>query len=71
MSLIAQAIFVGAIPTGGTAPYVNTDLSRIGERRLFLVDLIAVSGLRLVAGLLIPETRTVELDRPATGRLSN
>ncbi|SEL71364.1 MFS transporter, MHS family, alpha-ketoglutarate permease [Bosea lupini] len=62
---LATAIF------GGTAPYVNTYLSQAGEQRLFLVYLMVVSGITLITGLLIPETRTLDLDRPDTGRLSN
>lgn len=62
---LATAIF------GGTAPYVNTYLSQAGEHRLFLVYLMVVSGITLITGLLIPETRTLELDRPDTGRLSS
>ena len=50
---------------------MNTYLSQIGEHRLFLVYLMAVSGITLLTGLLIPETRKLELDRPDTGRLSN
>ena len=61
---LATAIF------GGTAPYVNTYLSQIGEHRMFLIYLMVVSGITLVTGLLIPETRELELDRPDTGRLS-
>lgn len=62
---LATAIF------GGTAPYVNTYLSQAGEQRLFLVYLMVVSGITLITGLLIPETRTLDLDRPDTGQLSN
>lgn len=62
---LATAIF------GGTAPYVNTYLSQIGQHKWFLVYLIAVSGITLLTGLLIPETKYLELDRADTGRLSD
>lgn len=45
---------------GGTAPYVNTYLSQI-----------AVAGITLITGLLIPETKNLRLNRPDTGHLSN
>ncbi|QCI67667.1 MFS transporter [Phreatobacter stygius] len=62
---LATAIF------GGTAPYVNTYLAQQGQHKLFLVYLMVVSGMTLLTGLLVPETRRLELDRPNTGRLSN
>lgn len=62
---LATAIF------GGTAPYVNTYLSQTGEHRLFLFYLMFVAGITFITGLLIPETRDLELDRPNTGRLAN
>lgn len=62
---LATAIF------GGTAPYVNTYLSQIGRHEWFLIYLIAVAGITLITGLLIPETKNLRLNRPDTGHLSN
>lgn len=50
---------------------MNTYLSHTGEHRLFLFYLMFVAGITLLTGLLIPETRDLDLDRPDTGRLSN
>ena len=41
----------------------------LGE--LGLLYLMFVAGITLLTGLLIPETRELDLDRPDTGRLSN
>ena len=62
---LATAIF------GGTAPYVNTYLSQIGRHEWFLIYLMAVAGITLITGLLIPETKNLRLNRPDTGHLSN
>lgn len=62
---LATAIF------GGTAPYVNTYLSQIGRHEWFLIYLVAVAGITLITGLLIPETKNLRLNRPDTGHLSN
>lgn len=62
---LATAIF------GGTAPYVNTYLSQTGHHQWFLFYLIGVTGITLITGLLIPETKSLELDRSDTGLLRN
>ena len=62
---LATAIF------GGTAPYVNTYLSQIGRHEWFLIYLMAVAGITLITGVLIPETKNLRLNRPDTGHLSN
>lgn len=62
---LATAIF------GGTAPYVNTYLSQIGRHEWFLIYLMAVAGITLITGLLIPETKNLRLNRSDTGHLSN
>lgn len=62
---LATAIF------GGTAPYVSTYLSQIGFQKWFLLYLMSVSAITLLTGLMIPETKNLDLDRPDTGRLSN
>ena len=62
---LATAIF------GGTAPYVNTYLSQIGRHEWFLFYLVAVAGVTLITGILIPETKDLRLNRPDTGHLSN
>lgn len=53
----ATAIF------GGTAPYINTALTEAGRGHLFIVYLIAVAAVTLVTGLLMRETRGLELTR--------
>ena len=62
---LATAIF------GGTAPYVNTYLSKSGHHGWFLAYLMAVAGITLVTGLLIPETKNLRLNRADTGHLAN
>ena len=62
---LATAIF------GGTAPYVNTYLSQTGHHQWFLYYLMAVASITLLTGLLVPETKHLELDRADTGFLKN
>lgn len=54
---LATALF------GGTAPYINTALTQAGMQNVFLYYLMGVAAITLVTGLLMKETRHLNLVR--------
>lgn len=58
---VSGALSTSTAIFGGTAPYINTYLSEHGHQDWFMYYLITVAGVTLITGLLMKETKGVEL----------